>query len=210
MQLPHFFQVGHHRKIDRLLIVLVTFLAPTVVVAEEPAPLKVVALDQTTGDLLRACFPTMNFEVLVRFESESNTTVNRRAWSTRDADVLVFRSAQISIRSRLFRERLMTQGIRVVDLDAHISINRALKLRLETVGPNFLRSDLEQMATTHVPVMSNRVASELTSKPLSVFDSRDPCLEDDNSPCVRCPPHGINAESEDRAMAKVYTRQGNE
>ncbi len=116
-----------------------------------------VALDHSTADLLRACFPTIEFEVLITFENEPNAAINQRAWSTRDADLLVFRSDQISIRSQLFRERLMTQGIRAIDLKAHISINRSLQFRLDADGPKFLRSSAARLIASNLAASSHQV-----------------------------------------------------
>ncbi|MAI71887.1 MAG: hypothetical protein CMM01_13365 [Rhodopirellula sp.] len=195
---------------QRFLVVLLALLAPTAVVAEEPHSATVVALDHHTGDLLRACFPAVEFQVLVRREDEPNSVVNRRAWSTRDADVLVYRSDQISIRSQLFRERLMTQGIRVVDLNAHISVNRALQFRLDTVGPNLWRLDSEQLIAMHPPATSQRVDKSATCQTISVLQNHDPCFQDDELQSVRCQPLGVGTESQQGVVANVCRGQGNE
>ena len=181
----HRFSGSHDLTSYRFLCLLLVFLAPTVVAAEEPSPPKVVALDHSTADLLRACFPAMEFQVLVRFENEPNAAINRRAWLTRDADVLVFRSDQISIRSRLFRERLMTQGIRVVDLHAHISINRTLQFRLDAVGPKCWRSNLERSTAHHSPATAHQVA---TTKPVSSLPSQVSYSSDVDLSRGTCPP----------------------
>ena len=200
----------HSLKNYSFLVVWLVSFAPAAVVAEERNSPKVVVLDHPTGDLLRACFPTIDFHVLVQFENESNAAVNRRAWSTRDADVLVFRSDQISIRSQLFRERLMTQGIRVVDLKKHISIDRALRVRLDTVGPNFWRADLDQITSKHLPTLSDRAVKKPTSKTVSVLHHCVPSSQDDNVPSVHCPPCTIIESGTRQIVANVHTSQGNE
>ena len=210
MQFPYLFPARQNLTRHRFLVVLLAFLAPTVAFADEPNPPRVVALDHSTGDLLRACFPAIEFEVLVQFENEPNAAINRRAWSTRDADVLVFRSDQISITSQLFRERLMTQGIRAVDLKAHISINRALQFRLDAVGPNFLRSNFEPLTVTHLPVTSHRVAKSRNPQTVSVLEDRSPFFGDDDLPSDSCPPCETGTESQRRAMANIYTKKSNE
>ena len=210
MQSPHFFSVRHNLTSYRLLFAWLAFLVSTVAFAEEPGTRKVVALDHSTADLLRACFPTIEFEVLVQFENEPNATINRRAWSTRDADVLVFRSDQISIRSQLFRERLMTQGIRAVDLKAHISINRALQFRLDADGPNFLRSKVEQLVATHLPATSHQVTNKATAQTVSALQNGSPSFKDVDLPSNACPPCGTETKSRRQVMAKFSTRDSNE
>ncbi len=210
MQSRHFLSVRHNPTSYRLLFAWLAFLASTVALADEPGPRKVVALDHSTADLLRACFPAIEFEVLVQFENEPSATINRRAWSTRDADVLVFRSDQISIRSQLFRERLMTQGIRTVDLKAHISIKRALQLRLDADRPNFLRSNVRRLvALIHLqhPISS---PTHLLSKHFPHFKTKSPSFKDVELPSNVCPPCATATESRRQVMAKVSTRDTNE
>ena len=177
MQSRHFLSVRHNPTSYRLLFAWLAFLASTVALADEPGPRKVVALDHSTADLLRACFPAIEFEVLVQFENEPSATINRRAWSTRDADVLVFRSDQISIRSQLFRERLMTQGIRTVDLKAHISIKRALQLRLDADRPNFLRPNVKRLVATHLPATSHQLTDTPAVQTFSALQNKIPILQ---------------------------------
>lgn len=207
MQLPHCFSKGQNPAIGRFLAILFAFPGLTVAVAEESNPPKVVALDHPTADLLRACFPAMEFEVLVRFENEPNATINQRAWLTRDADVLVFRSDQISIRSRLFRERLMMQGIRAVDLKAHVSINRALQFRLDGRGPKIWRSDLEQFTADHGSSRSDQVEVQSHGHPVASLTNRSSCSSDVHLPRVSCPPHETGMESQRQALAKAYKSQ---
>lgn len=210
MQSPHFFSVRHNLTSYRLLFAWLAFLASTVALAEEPSPPKVVALDHSTAGLLRACFPAIEFEVLVQFENESNADINKRAWLTRDADVLVFRSDQISIRSQLFRERLMTQGIRAVDLKAHISINRALQLRLDAEGQNFLRSNTERLIATHLPAMSRQATDAPTTETASALQNGFPSFKNVDLPSGGCPPRGTATESQPQVVATVSTRGSNE
>ena len=173
--------------------------------AQEPSSPKVVALDHSTADLLRACFPAIEFQVVIPFENELNAAINKRAWSTRDADVLVFRSDQMSLRSQLFRERLMTQGIRAVDLKAHISIDRALQFRLDADGPKFLKSNVARSIATHLPVSSRPITDSPTTTTASILVNRSTAVHDLYLPNAACPPcENWNG------MAKVSMKHNND
>ena len=196
MHSPRFFSVCHKVTSYRVLFVLLAFLVPTTTLAKDPSPLKVVALDHSTAHLLRACFPAIEFQVVIQCENESNAAVNERAWSTRDAGVLVFRSDQISIRSQLFRERLLTQGIRAVDLKAHISINRALQFRLDADGPNFLQSNVARSIATHLPVSSHQATDSPNPATASILRNRSSAVHDLHLPNAACPPCETVTESQ--------------
>ena len=77
---------------------------------------RVVALDSGSAKLLKMCFPAMPFQPLIQSGSESFEEINQRALSMRDAGYLVYRSDQLSLNSRLFRDRLVAHGVHAVDL----------------------------------------------------------------------------------------------
>ena len=210
MHSRRFFSVCHIVTSYRLLFALLAFLVPCTTFGQKPGRPIVVALDHSTADLLRAFFPAIECRVVIQFENELNTAVNKRAWSTRDADVLVFRSDQMSFRSQLFRERLMTQGIRAVDLTAHISIKRALPFRLDADGPKFLQSNVARSIATHLPVSSGQVIGSPTDTTASIFQNRSLALHDLHSPNAACPPCKTETECQRQILAKVSTKHSND
>ena len=205
-----FFSVCHKVTGYRLLFALLAFLVPTTTFGQEPSRPIVVALDHSTADLLRAFFPAIECRVVIQFENELNEAVNQRAWSTRDADILVFRSDQMSYRSQMFRERLMTQGIRAVDLTAHISIKRALQFRLDADGPKFLQSNVARSIAAHLPASSGQVIDSPTNKTASIFPNRSSALNDLHSPNAACPPCETGTECQGQILAKVPMKHSND
>ena len=97
----------------------------TALTAQEPTDVHVVALDPGTSDLLKSYFPDISFRSLVRIDDEPFERLNQRALSMRNATCLVYRGDVMPLKSQLFRERLVAQGIRTVDLAAHLSVRRS-------------------------------------------------------------------------------------
>ena len=101
---------------------LVLGIAPCIespLAAQIPAQGRIVALDGGSANLLKSCCPKTAFESLIQLENEPYQVLNERAWSMRDASCLIYRGDQLSVISRLFRERLTAQGVRAIDLAAY-------------------------------------------------------------------------------------------
>ena len=80
---------------------------------------RVVTLDTGSARLLKAYSPRTDAESLVQFEHQSYQVLNRRALSMKNASLLIFRGDRLSMKSRLFCERLIAQGVPAIDLAAY-------------------------------------------------------------------------------------------
>lgn len=79
-------------------------------------PNRIVALDPDSLKLLHDCCPDVTVEALIQTHHEPLSVLMDRAWSMRNARCLFYRSDTLSNESRLFRERLQTQGVPTMDL----------------------------------------------------------------------------------------------
>ena len=94
----------------------------------------VVALDDGSAELLKLCSPQFAFKSLVRSENESYQSLNDRAWSMRNAGCLVYRGDQLSGTSKLFRDRLIAQGVPAIDLAIHVLQRNRAEQPVQTVN----------------------------------------------------------------------------
>jgi hypothetical protein len=84
--------------------------------AEGPAMVGVATSDIASG--LSSEWLSQAHVALLEYDKASDTEVNRRAWAMRDAKVFIYSSKQESILGAMYRERLMMQGVPVVDVES--------------------------------------------------------------------------------------------
>jgi hypothetical protein len=99
-----------------LLSVLLLPLNLTAARAEGPAMVGVATSDVASG--LSSEWLSQAHVALLEYDKESATEVNRRAWAMRDAKVFIYSSKQESFLGAMYRERLMMQGVPVVDVES--------------------------------------------------------------------------------------------
>ncbi|QDV45852.1 hypothetical protein Enr13x_57550 [Stieleria neptunia] len=87
------------------------------VLADEPAETVVAVSDWRAASLLRSfSFNTTATDVLVQNDGDDYQTANSREIAMRRATHVVYLGGDESLLSRMFRERLMMQGARPIDL----------------------------------------------------------------------------------------------
>ncbi|MGI9467065.1 MAG: hypothetical protein ACR2OA_08090 [Rubripirellula sp.] len=111
--------------------------------AQAGAAPAVIVLDRPSADLLQLHFPNVRCDVVVSDHDAPYEELNRRAWLMRDATVVLYRGDQGSMASRIFRERLTSQGVRVFDLAEHFCFpGRFPRARIDPDSRRLVRNSL--------------------------------------------------------------------
>jgi len=105
----------------RIVLFLAVFTFPSALqsrsaVADDP-PVAVIAVsDWRAASWLADPLPTATTKVLLQSDGEDYGTVNARALAIRHATHVIYLGGDESLLSRMFRERLVMQGARPIDL----------------------------------------------------------------------------------------------
>lgn len=84
--------------------------------------MRIVALDPGAAKWLRPRLAQLHLtgvpiEVLFERPDDPQEIIAKRAWSMRNATCLVYHGQRLDFASRIYCERLQTQGVRLVDLN---------------------------------------------------------------------------------------------
>lgn len=114
-------------------------------------PARIIALDQFAADWLKPRLANVSIDVLFENSEASHDAMTRRAWSMRNATHLVYHRDRLNPTSRIYCERLQSQGVRLVDLkelDATVPCDcQGSDVRVTEHNANFLDSDLPLLVT---------------------------------------------------------------
>ncbi|MEO1527450.1 MAG: hypothetical protein AAFX06_18635 [Planctomycetota bacterium] len=120
-------------------------------------PAAIGALDEPSGEMLRACFPSTTIRVVLLTDGGVWSRINPQDLSLTQVRCAFYQSDYSTLSSQLMRERLLNQGVRVVDLSSirqHLGNRRASK-SARTRGVNGFVSPMPQrllseLLTAHV------------------------------------------------------------